>query len=225
METKQKSCMSGSTIKLIAMGSMLIDHIGAAALFPAVAKGTVLYELCRLAGRIAFPLFCFLLVEGFVHTHSRRHYLLRLFLFAVLSEIPFDLVFYHRIVCLQMQNIFFTLFLGFLALCGMEWMQRKQYGRMALLFPLLSGIAAEILRTDYSFYGILLITVLYVFRGVPWKRNLAAAALCIWEMTAVLALIPMQLYNGKRGLPLKYVFYMVYPLHLLLFWYLRQLIY
>lgn len=222
MKSDGKGLISGSTIKLIALLTMLIDHVGAASLFPAAAKGTELYYACRLIGRMSFPLFCFLLVEGFVHSHDRFRYWRRLLLFAVLSEIPFDLAFYHQIVSFRMQNVFFTLFLGMTALWGMEWLIQKGRYKQVFIPPLLCAVLAWFLRTDYSYFGIILIVVLYCFRELPGKRNIIVAFSCgLWEPAAVLALIPIYLYNGKRGLSLKYVFYVFYPAHLLLFWYLR----
>lgn len=221
MNSERKGLISGSTIKLIAVLTMVIDHVGATALFPAAAKGTELYYVCRLLGRISFPLFCFLLVEGFVYSHDRFRYWRRLLLFAVFSEIPFDLAFYHQIVSFRMQNVFFTLFLGMTALWGMEWLMQKERYRQVFIPPLLCAVLAWLLRTDYSYFGIILIVVMYCFREFPRKRDMIIAFSCVfWEPTAVLALIPIRLYNGKRGLPLKYVFYVFYPAHLLLFWYL-----
>lgn len=225
MKSEEKCLISGSTIKIIAVLTMLIDHIGAASLFPAVAEGTALYHVCRLIGRLSFPLFCFLLVEGFVYSHNRFRYWGRLLLFAVLSEIPFDLAFYHQIVSFRMQNVFFTLFLGMSALWGIEWLMKKERYQQIFIPPLLCAFLAWLLRTDYSYFGIFLIVVMYCFRELPVKRDIIiAASVVLWEPTAILALLPIHLYNGKRGLSLKYIFYLFYPMHLLLFWCLRGII-
>lgn len=226
MKSEEKGLISGSTLKFIALFTMLIDHAAAASLFPAVTGGTVLYHACRMIGRISFPLFCFLLVEGFIYSHDRFRYWKRLLLFAIFSEIPFDLAFYHQMISFRMQNVFFTLFLGMSALWGIEWLMQKERYQQILIPPLLCAFLAWILRTDYSYFGIFLIVVLYCFRDFPGKRDIImAASVVLWEPTAILALIPIHLYNGKRGLPLKYVFYLFYPAHLLLFWRLRGVIY
>ena len=124
--------ISGSTLKIIALVTMLTDHIGAAIIEPVLIQkaermhiqwgsysdlilidktlGTA-YIAMRYIGRIAFPIFCFLLVEGFLHTRNVRRYAFRLFLFALISEIPFDLAFHHQLFCMDYQNVFFTLFI------------------------------------------------------------------------------------------------------------------
>ena len=95
-------------LKMIAITTMLIDHVGAV-LLPQ-------YPILRIIGRIAFPIFCFLLVEGFMHTHDVIRYMTRIGLFALISEIPFDLLFYGRILDGTHQNVFFTLFIGLVML-------------------------------------------------------------------------------------------------------------
>ena len=113
---------SGSTLKLIAIITMLIDHIGAAVIARLLIAGQgseLLYKIyyaMRAVGRVAFPIFCFLLVEGFFYTGSRKKYALRLFGFALLSEIPFDLAFSGKILEFGYQNVFFTLLIGLLTI-------------------------------------------------------------------------------------------------------------
>ena len=117
--------LSGSWLKIIAMVSMVIDHVAlhllrfypdyTVALFSVGSKQVSWYFLMRCIGRLAFPLFAFLLVEGFLHTHDRMKYGRNLLLFALLSEIPFDLA-HQGCLFAPKQNVFFTLFLGFLAL-------------------------------------------------------------------------------------------------------------
>ncbi len=217
--------MSGSTLKLIAIASMFVDHLGASGVVLMISGNRIwVYEVCRQMGRIAFPLFCFLLVEGFVHTGNKRNYLSRMLLFAFVSEIPFDLVFYDRWIYLRSQNVFFTLFLGLLTLYGIEVAIQKNHREQVWVPVLLGCIAAWGLQTDYSYFGIILIVIFYWFRNIPWKRNLVAGCSCLWEPAAVLALLPIQLYNGKRGIPVKYLFYFFYPVHLLFLWYLREYI-
>lgn len=217
--------MPGSTLKWIAIVSMLIDHIGAVLIGKNLNSYTLefsgmmgIYNICRIIGRISFPIFCFLLVEGFCHTSNVRKYMKRLLLFAILSEIPFDLAFYGRIAALGGQNVFFTLFLGLLALAVM---QQMKYRRDMIWIPIvLSGLAAWFLRTDYDYFGVLLIIVFYLFRENSFRRNLVAGVLCLWQPASLLALIPIQCYNGRRGGKLKYLFYIFYPGHLLILWFM-----
>ena len=126
---------SGTALKTIACITMLVDHIGASCieaglLLPELETGEVsggawnqisLYQLdrvLRFTGRLAFPIFCFLLVEGFVHTHDVKKYVRRLFLFALISEVPFDLAFFRTPFALDHQNVYWTLALGVLAMAG-----------------------------------------------------------------------------------------------------------
>lgn len=216
--------MSGSTLKLIALGSMLVDHLAASKVLEKLCRSAALYEFCRAVGRIAFPLFCFLLVEGFVYTRNRKAYLARLFLFALLSEIPFDLAFFGTPCHLTAQNVFFTLFLGFLTLCGVEKLRERGHVRWVWI-PMLSGIlAASLLQTDYGGFGVILILIFYWFREKPWQRNLISGCACLGEPAAIVSLLPIQFYNGTRGISLKYIFYLFYPLHLLLFVVIRGLL-
>lgn len=220
-KTRGRKFVSGSTIKFIALITMVIDHLGAAAVCPFFSNETTAYHICRLIGRISFPLFCFLLTEGFFYTSSKKRYFSRLFLFAVISEVPFDLAFYGKMVDVRTQNVFFTLALGLLTLCGIEASLRRERWDLVWLPVVTGGIAAWIFHTDYSYFGIVLIVIFYWFREIPWRRNIMAGLCCLWEPTAILALIPIQQYNGKRGVSLKYMFYLFYPVHLLLLWYLR----
>ena len=141
------------TLKMIAIVSMLIDHMGAI-LFPQ-------YIILRYIGRIAFPIYTYTLVEGFMHTRDIKKYMVRLGIFALLSEIPFDLAFRGSVIYIQKQNVFFTLFLGVLMLyLLLKSRNRIQSAALVLAILLLS----EFLRTDYSSMGLLMILCFYVFR-------------------------------------------------------------
>lgn len=112
---------SRSFLKIAAMLSMLCDHI-AFVLVPA-DRFTNCYYIMRIIGRIAFPLFCFMLVEGFIYTHSRKNYIIRLALFAVVSEVPFDLACSDRVVDWSGQNVMWTLLIGFIV---MYWLEKYE---------------------------------------------------------------------------------------------------
>lgn len=185
--------MSTFTLKVIAIVSMLIDHIGA--VFLSDNKYPELYLAARLIGRLAFPIFVFLIVEGFYHTKDIMKYLKRLGIFAIISEIPFDLAFYNgffgtnliddvqRVFQNKMsfelllqrltyhQNVFFTLFLGLALIVLMDMAKKrleKQVFMSNLSYALLTlgfCILAFILKTDYDAAGILLIVAFYLFRG------------------------------------------------------------
>ena len=210
--------LDGTVLKLIACLSMFIDHLGAVCF-----SGMMGF---RIIGRLAFPIYCFLLVEGAVHTRNMKKYILRMGIFALISEVPFDLAFYHRLVYMGHQNVFFTLGLGLLAIWFLEH-PIEQLDIPDVLYKLLviiaAGLIAEFFNTDYGFAGIAVICIFYYLRGQPQvKYPIAASLLAAMggvEVYAVLALIPILLYNGQRGRQTKvmqYGFYICYPADLLL---------
>ena len=227
---------SGTALKTIACITMLVDHIGASCieagiLTPGLEFGTLsqdtlsadpLYRLdmvLRFTGRLAFPLFCFLLVEGFVHTHDVRRYLLRLFVFGLVSEVPFDLAFFRTPFYPGAQNVYWTLALGVLAMALLDHFQDEAgnavwKGRLAAL-----GCAAlaEWMGTDYGAIGVALIVGLYLTRRSRKQQCILGAAMMAWELTAPLAFVPVWFYNGERGFCprwAKWAFYLFYPVHL-----------
>lgn len=239
---QQKVGISGNVLKWIAIASMLIDHIAAVVLLRVILaqleqsgvlnqEGYDLYNLMRGIGRIAFPIFCFLLVEGFIHTRNKGRYGLRLGVFALLSEVPFDLAFSGSVWDGRYQNVFLTLLIAFLTLIAVETIQKamiQQQDNDVLAwkqgiawFLKLSAIAAgavvaEICHTDYGAKGILCIAVLYFLRNVRMLQSACGCISFFWDGAAPLAFIPIAFYNGTRGRQFKYVFYLFYPIHLLL---------
>lgn len=237
--------LSGSTIKMIGIVTMLIDHIGAALvgrlliesytrqLYETYTVMSVIYTVMRTIGRLGFPIFCFLLVEGFKKTRSKTKYAIRLGLFALISEIPFDLAFCAEVLEFDYQNVYFTLFLGLLALCAIDFINKLKLPKVVAALLDMAALtvfmlAAEFLRTDYAAMGVLTIAVMYVlwfnrpaaFAGGCTVLSLTAAN----ELPAFFALLPVAVYNGKRGWKLKYFFYAFYPVHLLLLWLIAYLL-
>ncbi|BDF04356.1 TraX family protein [[Clostridium] hylemonae] len=207
---RNKIGLTSFQLKCIAIISMVIDHTGA-----------ILYPdemIFRYIGRIAFPIFCFLLVEGFCHTGNVYRYMRRMLVFAFVSEIPYDLAFQGRILEFGHQNVFFTLFLGVILMWALQ--RAGEWPEKAAEIVLVMWIAG-ILKTDYSYTGILLIAVFYLLRDGLWIKLAAGTAWCfIWngfvQKYGALAMIPVALYNGERGRSMKYFFYAFYPLHLLI---------
>ena len=187
-ETGKKG-ISGSTLKLIAVISMLVDHTAAVLVWNPLnpAAQTIVqtmdigfnlpwisYLFMRYPiGRLAFPIYCFLLVEGFLHTRNVKKYALRLFVFALLSEVPFDLAIFGRAWELGGQNVFFTLFLAVVAMMGMKFLEDKYEQNRCSLFQKRLGqilwvmavcFVASIIFCDYGAKGVLMVLVLYLFR-------------------------------------------------------------
>ncbi len=256
MELTEKRGLPGSVLKWIAIITMLIDHVCVVLVLgwakyrhawgPGIQSKEFYYFL-RGIGRISFPIFCFLLVEGFFHTRSRWKYLLRLFVFALISEIPFDLAFqvdlsyWGPFFELKDQNVFFTLALGLLAVTLWDRLTEGNAsdcpawrGLAAIGCALILGAAAYYLKTDYGAMGVALILVLYLLRDRPWARDLLAGGVLAamipfgshWiELFGTLAFPLFHLYNGQRGRQSKYFFYVFYPAHLLLLALLARLLF
>lgn len=197
---------------------MITDHF-AVAVYQQAVGCDLLYELMRKIGRLAFPIYCFLLVEGFFHTSDLPGYIRNCFIFAVLSEIPFDMAVFGRVVYPYGQNVYFTLSIG---LCTLAILDRMRYrtGSFAagLAVAGVSACIAEICGADYGWRGILFILLFYVTKEMKeWVRDLIGVCAFAYEVTAPLALIPIHFYNGERGRQPKYLFYAIYPVHLLVF--------
>jgi len=224
--------LSGSALKVLAMGLMLIDHLAAfywrmapqfmQPLFAIGHKPVSAYLLMRLVGRLAFPVFAFLLVEGFVHTSNRRRYGVSLFVFALISEVPWNLVHvgaWHY----PSQNVLFTLLLGFLGLCAIADLRGRR--RAVALVGLL--VVSIFLRADYGCSGYGFILLLYVLRRQPVLQAVIGSCVLGSRWIAGLAFIPINMYNGQRGFIRgslsKYIFYVFYPLHLFVIYLLRSM--
>ena len=223
---------SGNALKWIAMVTMFIDHSAVvlienrflggqtAAMDYALALSQPgpwwkLDMVMRLIGRIAFPIFCFLLVEGFVHTRSVKDYAMRLAILACVSEIPFDLAIFGVPFYWDYQNVAFTLLIGLGAMTA--W--KKFEGKAVLQVLLAAGfcLAAMIVDCDYGAFGVFLIVLLYALRENRRWQAIFGALSVLWENSAPLAFILIYFYNGQRGKSHgKYLFYAFYPLHLLL---------
>ena len=223
-DLKGKVGLTSFHLKLIAIVSMTIDHVGAV-LFP-TAKIFGL-EYFRVIGRLAFPIFCFLIVEGFFHTRNVKKYMLRLFIFALFSEAPFDLLFNTTKNLWTMQNVFCTLFLGLVAIYAMDLVKEKcgqatsntTLIQVAILLAV--GIVAYFGRVDYAELGIAYMAVFYLYRGKNLQilfilvvLNILFVGINSIQMFSALAVPIIACYNGKLGPKVKYLFYVYYPLHL-----------
>lgn len=215
---ERKGCFDNFILKMIAIITMTIDHIG----YILIPTDTTTYMIFRCIGRIAFPIFCFLIVEGFHHTKSPINYLIRLLIFALISEIPFDMAFFNKTFDLGHQNVFFTLAIGLACLFCLEEMKTKKW--FSIFFVLLFVISYYI-NCDYGPGGVLLICMFY-FTGNQKDKffmQFILAALIFYllyglpELFGLIAILLIFFYNGKRGYnKAQWLFYIYYPLHLLI---------
>ena len=247
---KSAGKIPGSTLKIIAMVCMLIDHTAAVlfdrilisrglldavnasdggASFLSTGNTAVIYYadmIMRAIGRISFPIFCFLLVEGFLHTHNRKKYGLNLFLFACISEMPGNFMFTNT-WGYEKQNVFFTLFLGYLAFCALEYFWDNQKMQLVCVLALLT--VSVFLKADYGWRGFVFLLIMYWFRNDKTAQAIIGSCWLYYEWKACFAFLSINMYNGERGFVkgkfLKYVFYWFYPVHITILVILRKLLF
>lgn len=249
--------LTGNSLKVIAVLTMVIDHLCKIVLQwllsnywgGMVDNGQMSWEQfqqidnfirfdLQSVGTIAFPLFCFLLAEGFRYTRDKKRYIGLMFIFALISEIPFDIGFFSEYsqmegtfpFYLKYQNVFFTLFLGLLTLVCLERLSCKSEIRtekiksviLQVICVAVLALVAELIRCDYGMQGILYIAAFYVCRNHRIYQVLLFLLAYMGAtgnqppLCTLLACLIILLYNGKRGkLKLKYFFYAFYPAHIL----------
>lgn len=239
---------TGNFLKMIAIAAMLMDHVAVVILeqgILAVSQGDAAAiseffasdigskvlladRILRGIGRISFPIVSFLLTEGFLHSRNRKKYIIRLGSCALISEVFFDLAVYDSWFYLGYQNVLFTLFVALLVLIGMRRFNRKPVLQIACIVAG-SGVS-WLIRSDYYIIGIILPAVFYWFRNETLFQMAIGGILSIIESisffgSAILAYIPIMMYNGKRGYwHLKYFFYAFFPLQFLVLYLLRQVL-
>ena len=233
LEKKHKyEKFSSEQLKMVALIFMIIDHIG----YCMGDKGIVL----RYIGRLSFPVFAFLIVEGFKHTSDRVKYVIRMIGFAAISEIPFNLLLTGNMFYRSHQNVMFTYALALIMLGIIDYIRTvtfDYYKASILEFTVVIGICAIslIFRTDYYVLGPMLIWIFY-----RWDEDYIATfimALMLFiigmEITAIFSLIIIFMYNGKKSNRIrsqkmavinKYFFYIAYPLHMLVLWIVRGIV-
>ncbi len=236
--------LSQEALKLIACVTMLIDHIGATLVLHLVQNAADhaqwqelvrVYYAMRIIGRIAFPIYGFLLVEGAHHTRSPRKYGIRLAIGAALSELPFRLAFQTE-GC----SVMVTLLLGFCMIQGMD--RVKGFWKLVMILPFF--LAAEFLGTDYTGNGIAVIAMLALTRGVKYEKFLRFLGFGILftfgapisiggvnvpiEVFAIPSLIAIFCYGGHKlthSKAVQWAFYLFYPVHLTVLWVLDMLLF
>ncbi len=225
--------LSSAALHIIAMLLMLCDHMWAT-----VISGN---EWMTCIGRIAFPIFAFMIVEGYMHTSNLKKYVLRMLIFAAITEIPFNLMFAGGLIYPFHQNVLWTFLLG-IACIHLNEKARKN-GRLWLRILTAIGtcsigyLAGLFTFVDYNGAGVLTVLAFYFFRGRKWWNYLGQAAALIYinfglfggqqyeiplfgctfdfpqQGFAVLALIPIWLYKGRQGYHSKWFKYLCYAFY------------
>lgn len=214
-----KMDLSAAALHILAMAFMLMDHLWAT-LLPA-------QEWLTCVGRIAFPIFAFMAVEGYFHTHNLKKYLLRMLIFAVISEVPFDLMYGGTWFYPVHQNVIWTLMMGLVGIHLMENVRKKKstfvYILVSTIVVILGGLLGTLSMVDYYGIGVLTVFIFYFFRGRKWWCLLGQMLALYWvnvellgglmypirlfgmefelcqQGLALLALLPIWLYRGRQG--------------------------
>ena len=231
--------LTASSLRLCAILLMLCDHLWAS-LIPGNNWMTNL-------GRLAFPIFAFQISEGYLHTSDYKRYAKRLLLFALISEIPFNLFYISYPFFPFHQNVMFTLLLGLLAVHQIDLLRSAENSRQrirASLFLFMYLLLSVLLFPDYGTRGVLTVAAFYLLREFPlaWLCQLIAMVLLnivgfkglqipfelfgfsfslVQQGFAVFALLPIWCYNGEKGRSTKYGSYLFYPLHMLILYFIR----
>ena len=224
---KRFELLDGTALKLIAMLSMILDHVSDS-FFPDLLW-------MRALGRMAMPIFAFCVSEGYIHTCDRVRYLLRLFIFGLISEVPFDLFANGKLLEFSHQNIMFSFAWAVLGLmCIEKALEKNSPLRGRILAALILAdfmIGALLMRLDYDMLAVALVSAFTLLRERPlWIRNTASAAVyAVFRNVGrawfgLLGFVPIYFYNGKRGRGFKWLFYVFYPAHLLAIYLIRQLL-
>lgn len=227
---KRLRLFSGAQLKAIAMLSMLFDHLNKALIYPYLNGGILLRisDLLDILGRIAFPLFCFLLVEGFFKTGNRKKYLLMLLLFGLVSEVPFDLFTTCRFFNPNWNNVLFTLALVLLVLWCIDALKpklnRAQWFLASAIIVAAAALFSMLLGLDYEYHAILIGYFFYLFRNLPLLAIFFGFISMHKEPWALLGFFLTLCYNGERGRQNKLLNYWFYPAHMLMLGMLRMIL-
>ncbi|MBR3883019.1 MAG: conjugal transfer protein TraX [Clostridia bacterium] len=228
--------INSNLLKILAIIFMLLDHLWAT-----IIPGN---QWMTNVGRLAFPIFAFLIVEGFTHTSDLNKYIKRLFIFALISEIPFNLIYTGSWIFPFHQNVMFTLLLGLLCISEIDKVKNNKEikSRIKSILKLVLYLLISIIGfVDYGITGVLTIIVFYIFKDFKyaWLGQLISLIFLYivffkgqsivinifdfeyflpLQSIGILSLIPIWLYNGKKGKKnklIQYTFYCFYPVHML----------
>ncbi|MCR5196615.1 MAG: conjugal transfer protein TraX [Pseudobutyrivibrio sp.] len=260
MENNRRE-VTGTGLKLLAVITMFIDHLAVTAdvfgflyKFPTcedlyINQATI-YWIMRGIGRLAFPIYCYLLVEGFFHSKNLLKYGLRLLAVAIISEIPFNLVSTRQLFIFETNNVLWELLLGLIVLFGIDsikkykepFLESTRATQVAKVLAMavvtaLGMVISQVTHLDYSHSGIACIVVIYLTHcsadKVKQLRGFIYGVICLTaisstlEIVALLDIVPLRNYQGHRGWDnkaLRWFFYLFYPVHLSVLYIVAQII-
>ena len=229
--------MSSFVLKIIGIISMLCDH------YSDVIIGENTY--LNLIGRIALPIFAFQTAQSYIHSSNIKKYMLRLFIFACISQFSFFV--YKTMFGTKVElNVLFTFLFGIFALIAYDKIKNNYLGFSVVV---IISLIAELLKTDFRWFGVACVFMFYIYsKSIDRKYEIKKLILLFVAfvvlvilfylkqiilypdniifilkviLSTCMALIPIYLYNGKRGYKIKYLFYIFYPLHFLVLWLLN----
>ena len=228
---KRWQVLNGAQLKYMAFLSMLLDHVNNALITPYLdGKGPLLHvsNVLSILGRVAFPLFMFFLVEGFFKTRSRKKYLMNLLIFAIVSEVPFDLFTSRELFNKNWNNMMFTLALSLATIWIVDEIKGRLgkkskalwYGVSVLVVAFMCAVAM-FFSLDYDYHAIIVAYLFYLFYEKPLYGAALGYLSIIKELYSVLGFAATLTYNGERGKQYKWLNYAFYPVHLLILGLLR----
>ena len=247
---KTDKILTGNSLKTIALLSMLIDHIGCLIIYPLYIDACwvdgvhmlgntvpdkakhiyLIYMFLRTIGRLAFPIYAFMLVEGFLHAKDLKKYCGRLLVFAVISEVPYDIANSHTLFNPTSQNVLWTFVIAIIMLwCLQKDNIRRKTGKTILIISI--AMVFSVLSVG-GIGGILLIASMYLFKNNKKKYLIACIVSTVilafqfmWiQLFSLLAIFLLEQYNGARGRGCKWIFYVFYPAHFLILTFLTSII-
>lgn len=223
-QIQKKFQINGASLKYIAFISMFIDHFNKTIITPLLNYQQPLVTISTIfdiIGRIAFPIFAFMIVEGFYKTKSRGKYLRNLLIFAIISEVPYDMFQSKVFINNRSQNIMWALALGLLTLIIVDKLKEKIKNKYAwlgvsILIVAINAVLATLLSFDYDYYSIIIIFILYLFYDKRFLGSILSYLVIIKEVYAILGFAVINFYNGEKGRQDKLFNYLFYPVHLLI---------
>lgn len=227
----RQGVISGNALKLFALLCMTVDHIGVHLISE--------YEPIRIIGRLAFPIFAYMIAEGCKYTKRKLKYFLTIFIEGVILQI-----FIFLMSDSTHMNVLITFSLSIGLIYAFDYSLRSENNYnwvipltgiifvMIICSELPEGFLSEYFHIDYGFFGVMLPVMVYIFDNKLLKLLMFTSGLVFLSMSlapiqwwCLLSVIPIALYSGKRGkLKIKYLFHIYYPLHIVIILAIKELL-